>query len=140
MMFAPKAVRPSPGRTMRMKPSHMSGRSSMALPLAVSSLMRRCSPAGRVRSRGRRGGSGGVVAAQQARGAGLLAGAGVAVQGAALDGLVDGADQRQVLGLCGVGVAGGDRGLEPAEEGLDRRGVAAVLQALAFGPEDALLL
>ena len=32
-MFAPKAVRPSPGRTMRMKPSHMSGRSSIALPL-----------------------------------------------------------------------------------------------------------
>ena len=39
-MFAPKAVRPSPVRTMCMKPSHMSGRSSIALPLAVRSLMR----------------------------------------------------------------------------------------------------
>ena len=39
-----------------------------------------------------------------------------------------------------VGVAGGDRGLEATEVGLDRRRVAAVLQALALGPQDALLL
>jgi hypothetical protein len=62
------------------------------------------------------------------------------VQRAALDGLVDRPHQRQVLGLRRVGVTGCDRGLEAAEEGLDRRRVAAVLQALAFGPEDALLL
>jgi hypothetical protein len=62
------------------------------------------------------------------------------MQGPALDGLVDRADERAVLGLRGLRVARGDRGLEPAEEGLDRRGVAAILEALALGPEDSLLL
>src|SRR5512133_2650705 len=98
MMFAPKALMPRPGRTMRMKPSHLSGRSSIALPLAVSSLMRAMLSRrrGEVKARGaqRRGcgvqkRSGRAVAAQQARGAGLLARAGVAMQGAALDCLVD---------------------------------------------------
>ena len=84
--------------------------------------------------------SGRAVAAQQARGAGLLAGAGVAMQGAALDGLVDRLHERAVLGGGRLGVAGGDRGLEAAEEGPDGRRVAAVLQALALGAEDALLL
>ena len=45
-----------------------------------------------------------------------------------------------VLGVGGLGLAGFDRGLEAAEVRLDRRRVAAVLEALALGAEDALLL
>src|SRR5436190_19681500 len=70
----------------------------------------------------------------------LLAGAGVAVQGAALDGLVD--RRRQLLELA-VGrcvVALGDGRLEAAEVRTDRRRVAAVLEALALRAQDALLL
>src|SRR4051812_40481185 len=44
-------------------------------------------------------GLGGRTAGADARGAALLAGARVAVQGAALDGLVDRLDQRAVLGV-----------------------------------------
>ena len=39
-----------------------------------------------------------------------------------------------------VGVALGGRGLEPAEPGLDLRGAAAVLEALALRPVDPLFL
>ena len=72
--------------------------------------------------------------------AGLLAGAGVAMQRAALDGLVDQADELTVLGVGGGVVAGGDSGLEAAEVRPDRGGVVAVLEALALGAQDPLLL
>src|SRR5712671_253224 len=119
MMFTPKALRPSPGRTKRAKPSHSEGSSWIALPLAVSS--------DTVRASGCVGAAG-----THARGAGLLACAGVAVQRAALHGLVDRPHERAVLGLGGRVVATGDRGLEAAEVRLDRRRVAAVLEALAL--------
>ena len=80
------------------------------------------------------------AAGAQPRGAGLLARAGVAVQGAALDRLVDQGDQLAVLGVGRVVVALADRGLQAAEVRLDRRRVAAVLDALALGAQDALLL
>src|SRR4051812_34593354 len=64
-----------------------------------------------------------VVAAQHARGAGLLARAGVPVHRPPLDGLVDRRDEMAVLGLCLLGLAGRDRGLEAAEVRPDRRGV-----------------
>ncbi len=78
--------------------------------------------------------------ARDPRGAALLARAGVLVQGALLDGLVDPSDQRAVLGLDRLGVAGFDGALEPAEMRLDRAGVATVLVVLSLGAEDALLL
>jgi len=62
------------------------------------------------------------------------------MQSAALDGLVDRLDQLAVLGIRLRIVAGGDRGLEAAEEGLDLRGVAAVLEPLALGAQNPLLL
>src|ERR687897_1707357 len=146
MMLTPNAESPRPERTIRMKPSHLSGRSSIALPFAVSWVMAAmlAGTASGVK-RGVRAGSRGPrargallrrVAAQDARGAGLLAGAGVAVQGAALDRLVDGLHERAVLARGGVVVAGGDRRLQTAEVGLDRRGVAPVLEALALGAQD----
>ena len=70
-------------------------------------------------------------AAAQAGGAGLLARAGVPVQRAALDGLVDQLDQVAVGVVGGLVVAGGDGGLETAEVRLDLRRVLAVLLALA---------
>ena len=79
-------------------------------------------------------------AAADPRGAGLLAGAGVAVQRAALDGLVDRPHELAVLGVGAFVVARGDRALEAAEVRLDLRGVAAVLEPLALGPQDPLLL
>jgi hypothetical protein len=79
-------------------------------------------------------------AAADAGGPSLLAGAGVAVKRAALDGLVDRRLEPAMLDLGGLGVALGDRALEAAEVGLDRRGVAAVLQPLALGAQDPLLL
>src|SRR3954449_13207021 len=80
------------------------------------------------------------LAGTHAGGAALLAGARVAVQGAALDGLVDRLREGAVLGVGRRVVALADRGLEATEVGLDGRRVAAVLQALTLGPEDALLL
>src|SRR5215218_10390271 len=62
-----------------------------------------------------------VAAAQQLRRAGLLARPGVAVQRAALDGLVDRPHELAVLGAGRLGVAAGDRGLEAAEVRPDRR-------------------
>ncbi len=90
----------------------------------------------------RRGGRdelGGGAAAQLRR-ARLLAGAGVLVQRAALDGLVDQPDQLAVLGLGGIVVATLDSSLEAAEVRLDRRRVAPVLEPLTLGAEDPLLL
>ena len=80
------------------------------------------------------------AAGEQASGAGLLVGARVAVQRAALDGLVDRALQAHVLGLGGRASPLLHGRFEVAEVGLDRRGVAAVLEALALGAQDALLL
>jgi hypothetical protein len=62
------------------------------------------------------------------------------MQRAALDALVDHADQRAVLGVGGRIVAAGDGGLETTEVRLDRRGVAAVLKPLTLGALNALLL
>ena len=42
--------------------------------------------------------------------------------------------------VAAVAVARGDRFLEAAEVGLDRRGVAAVLEPFALGAQDPLLL
>src|SRR5437764_4112012 len=72
-------------------------------------------------------------AAAQARGTRLLARTVVAVDRAGLDGLVDRLDEQPVLALGGGVVAGRDGALEPAEVGLDPRGVAAVLEPLARG-------
>ena len=79
-------------------------------------------------------------AAANAGGAGLLARAGVLVQRAALDGLVDRRHERQVLGVGELVVLGGDGGFEAAEVRADRRRVVAVLEALALGAQDPLLL
>ena len=91
-------------------------------------------------ARSARGGELGGDAAAQLGGAGLLAGAGVLVQRAALDGLVDQPDQLLVLDLGGVVVATLDGSLKAAEVRLDRRRVAPVLESLALGAEDPLLL
>jgi hypothetical protein len=80
------------------------------------------------------------LGAPHARRARLLARAGVAVQRTALDGLVDRLDQLAMLDLRLVSVAGRHRRLEAAEERLDLGGVAAVLESLAFGAQDPLLL
>jgi hypothetical protein len=56
------------------------------------------------------------------------------VQGTALDGLVDQLDQPLVLDLGLLVVTLGDGGLQPAEVGLDRGGVLAVLGALSQRP------
>ena len=45
-----------------------------------------------------------------------------------------------MLGRDLLGIALADRRLEPAEVGLDRRGVTAILEPLALGAEDPLLL
>src|SRR3954465_10117178 len=82
----------------------------------------------------------GARAGAQLRGARLLPRARVAMQRAALDGLVDRPHELAVLGVGGLGVASLDRDLQAAEVGLDRRRVAAVLEALALRAEDALLL
>src|ERR1043165_6569653 len=113
MTFAPNADRPRPGRTSRAKPSHSEGSSSILAPLAC---IRRS----------------GLLAGADPRGSRLLAGASVAVERAALDGLVDG--RRQLLELavgCRV-IALGDGRLEAAEVRADRRRVAAILEALAL--------
>src|SRR4051812_33357733 len=70
----------------------------------------------------------------------LLARAGVAMQRAALDGLVDRADELSVLRVGRGGVAARDRGPQAAEVRPDRRRVSAVLEALALGALDPLLL
>ncbi len=80
------------------------------------------------------------LAGEHARGAALLAIAGVAMQRAALDGGVDAAHQRAVLGLGGLYIAALHRRFQAPEERLDRGGVEAVLQALALGAQDPLLL
>src|SRR2546425_3784025 len=74
------------------------------------------------------------------RGACLLVRARVAVQRAALDGLVDEALEAHVVGVGFLLVAGRHRVLEVAEVGLDGGGVVAVLEALALAAHDALLL
>src|SRR5215210_4091131 len=93
---------------------------------------RRRRPSGRCSPRRRSSPALGGEGAAQARGARLLASAGVLVQRPALDGLVDRADELAVLGVGGRVVAGLDRGLEAAEVGLDRRRVATVLEPLAL--------
>src|SRR5262249_19368150 len=82
----------------------------------------------------------GLLAGADLRGPCLLARAGVPVQRAALDGLVDRGRQLPQLGVGGRVIALGDRGLEAAEVGANRRRVAPVLEALTLGAKDALLL
>src|SRR4051795_5851832 len=77
-------------------------------------------------------------AAADALGARLLAPAGVGVQRAALDGLVDQRDERAVLRADLRLVARGDGGLQPAEVRLDLRRVVAVLEPLTLRPLVAL--
>ena len=89
---------------------------------------------------GRGGAARGLGAATQARRARLLAGAVVAVQRSALDGLVDRLDEHAVLGLGDIVGAVGNRPLQPAKVRLDRRRVAAVLEPLTLGTQDPLLL
>lgn len=62
------------------------------------------------------------------------------MQRASLDRLVDRRHELAVLGLGGVVVAAGDGGLEAVEVSLDARRVAPVLETLAGGALDALLL
>ena len=73
----------------------------------------------------------GLRAAEDLRRAGLLPSPGVLVQRAALDGLVDRRDELAVR-LSGVALAAGDGLGQAAEVGLDRGGVAAVLEPLAL--------
>src|SRR3954449_4976375 len=68
----------------------------------------------------------------QPLGARLLAPAGVGVQRAALDGLVDQRDELAVLVRDLLLVTGGHGSLEPPEVRLDLRRVMAVLEALAL--------
>src|SRR6516164_5310474 len=79
-------------------------------------------------------------AVAQPRRARFLARACVAVECPALDRLVDRLDELAVLGVRLRSIAIGDGVLEPAEERLDLGGIAAVLQALALGAHDPLLL
>src|ERR1700712_4041403 len=79
-------------------------------------------------------------AGAHAGGAGLLAVARVAVQGTTLDGLVDRLHEVAMLGVGLRIVPLGNRGLEATVEGLGGGRVAAGVQALTLGPEDALLL
>ncbi len=62
------------------------------------------------------------------------------MQRSALDGLVDRLDELAMLGVRLRAVAIGHGSLEPAEERLDLGGVAAVLESLALGARDPLLL
>ncbi len=62
------------------------------------------------------------------------------MQRAALDGLVDAGDQRAVLGLEGIGVAGLGGLLEAVKVGLDGARQASVLVTLSGASEDPLLL
>ena len=82
----------------------------------------------------------GALAGGYTRRAGLLTCACIPVQGATLDGLVDRAHEATVLGLGGIAVALLGERFQATKVGLDRRGVFAVLQTLALGAEDALLL
>src|SRR3954467_12624247 len=82
--------------------------------------------------------SGDRDAAANALGAGLLARAGVGVQRAPLDGLVDQRHELAVLGGDLIVVACGHGGLETPEVRLDLRRVVAVLEALALGALIAL--
>src|ERR1700722_8140197 len=79
-------------------------------------------------------------AAAQASRAGLLAGAGVPMQGTTLDGLVDRLHQSAVFAVGDGFVAARDCRLERTEVGLDRRGVATILEPLSLGALDPLLL
>src|SRR6185437_1119599 len=79
-------------------------------------------------------------AAAQPSCARLLPGAIVAVERPSLDSLVDRLDQHAVLRLGDVVLPLGDGSLEPAEVGLDRGGVAAVLEPLTLRAQDPLLL
>src|SRR5205085_12409166 len=72
------------------------------------------------------------------RGSRLLALPVVRGQGAALDRLVDRADELAVVSVGTGIVAGGHPVLQPAQVGLDARRVLAVLQALALGALDSL--
>src|SRR3954449_2208009 len=74
--------------------------------------------------------SGGGDAATKALGAGLLASAGVGVQRAALDGLVDQRDEPAVLRTGSIAVTRVHGGLEAPEVRLDCRRVLAILDAL----------
>src|SRR5690242_12854729 len=71
-------------------------------------------------------------AAADALRAGLLAPAGVGVQRAALDGLVDQRHELAVLGGDLLVITRGHGGLEAPEVRLDLRRVVAVLEALAL--------
>ena len=89
----------------------------------------------------RRGRGGlGAGARPQARGPCLLAPAAVAMQRAALDRPVDAAHQLAVVDRGALAVPGGNRLLQAPEIGLHAGGVAAVLEALALGALDPLLL
>src|SRR5205823_8255205 len=70
----------------------------------------------------------------------LLAGAGIAVQRAALDGLVDRLHKHPVLVVGRWLIPSLDRPRKPAEVGLDPRRVAPVLEPLALSAQDPLLL
>src|SRR4029077_702544 len=82
----------------------------------------------------------GAGARAHARGTRLLVSARVAVQRASLHSLVDCALQERVLLVRRLLIAVGHRLREAAQVRSDRGGVVAVLQPLALGAQDALLL
>src|ERR1700759_4185823 len=82
----------------------------------------------------------GSVAGAGSRGPSLLPGPGVPVQRAPLDRLVNRLDELAVLAIGGGVLAGRDSPPQAGGVGLDPRHVAAVLEPLALGAEDALLL
>src|SRR4051794_21829858 len=116
-----------------------------AFPLGASVLPARSTPwrYGQTHRCGRGRGAGaplGARAGPDAGGAALLAGAVVAVQRAGLDRLVDQRDELAVIGVGLLVLPGFDRAGQATEVRLDRRRVAAVLEALAVGAGDALFL
>src|ERR1700750_341443 len=83
---------------------------------------------------------GGAGRSRDARGFRLLARAGVLVQGALLDGLVDLRDQLALLFLDRAGVARLDRRLQAPEVRLHGAGQQSVLGALALAAKYPLFL
>src|SRR5204862_1896704 len=82
----------------------------------------------------------GAGARPQARGPCLLAPAAVAMQRPTLHRPVDAAHELAVVDGGALAVSGGDRLLQAPEIGLHAGGVAAVLESLALGALDPLLL
>ena len=142
---SPTSRAPTPRRSSARSPPSPTSSSTCAEARPSTRTRSRCARSARSRPRPprrllRTADCSSLPRADDPRGAGLLAGAGVAVQRARLDRLVDLRHQRAMLDRDLLRVALADGALEPAEVGLDRGGVVAVLETLALGAQDPLLL